>query len=70
MLALSVGPNRVRVSPPSPEVGNRSSFRNVVFSSVLKYRTMNKVQASVILIVVHHRQNPLESNKTEVTGRV
>jgi hypothetical protein len=29
-LALSKGPNRVGVSP-SPEDGNRSSFRNVVF---------------------------------------
>jgi hypothetical protein len=32
-LALYKGPNRVGVSPPSPEDGNRSSFLNVVFSS-------------------------------------
>jgi hypothetical protein len=31
--ALSTGPNWVRVFPPIPEDGNRSSFRNVVFSS-------------------------------------
>jgi hypothetical protein len=29
-LALSKGPNRVGVFPPSPENGSRSSFRNVV----------------------------------------
>jgi hypothetical protein len=33
MLALSKRPNWVGVFPPSPEDGNRSSFRNVVFSS-------------------------------------
>jgi hypothetical protein len=33
-LALSKGPNRVGVSLPSPEDGNRSSLRNVVFSSI------------------------------------
>jgi hypothetical protein len=32
LLALSKGPNRVGVFLPSPEDGNRSSFRNVVFS--------------------------------------
>jgi hypothetical protein len=31
---------------PSPEDGNRSSFRNVVFSSFLEHRTMDKVQKS------------------------
>jgi hypothetical protein len=30
-LALSKGPSRVGVSLPSPEDGNRSSFRNAVF---------------------------------------
>jgi hypothetical protein len=33
-LALSKGPNRVGVSLPSLEDGNRSGFRNVVFSSI------------------------------------
>jgi hypothetical protein len=32
-LALSKGPNRVGVFPPSPEDGNRFSFRDVVLSS-------------------------------------
>jgi hypothetical protein len=36
-LTLSKG----QVSPPSPEDGNRSSFRNVVFSNLLEYRTMD-----------------------------
>jgi hypothetical protein len=31
-LALSKGPNWVSSPPPSPEDGNRSSFRNIVFS--------------------------------------
>jgi hypothetical protein len=43
-LALSNGPSRVGVSFPSPEDGSRSSFRNVVFSSYLEFRTMDKVQ--------------------------
>jgi hypothetical protein len=33
-LALSKGPNRVGVSLPSPENGNRSSFQNLDFSSI------------------------------------
>jgi hypothetical protein len=28
---------------------------------LLEYRTMDKVQTPVILSVIHHRQNPLES---------
>jgi hypothetical protein len=43
-LALSKGPNRVGVAFPSPEDGNRSSFRNVMFSSYLEFRTTDKVQ--------------------------
>jgi hypothetical protein len=43
-LALSKGHNKVGVSLPSPEGGNRSSFRNVVFSNYLEFRTMDKVQ--------------------------
>jgi hypothetical protein len=39
-----MGPNRVVVFLPSPEDGNRSSFRNVVFSSYLEFRTIDKVQ--------------------------
>jgi hypothetical protein len=36
-------PNGVGISLPSPEDGNRSSFRNVVFSRYLEFRTMDKV---------------------------
>jgi hypothetical protein len=49
------------VSPtPSPEDGNRSSFRNVVFSSFLEYRWWTKSKNPVFPSVIHHRQNPLE----------
>jgi hypothetical protein len=41
--ALSKGPIKVDVFLPSPEDGNRSSFRNVVFLS-LESLTMNKAQ--------------------------
>jgi hypothetical protein len=42
---------------PSPEDGNTSSFRSIVFSSVfLEYRTMGKAQKSS-----NSRQNPLET---------
>jgi hypothetical protein len=43
VLALSKGPNRVSVSLASLEDGKRSSFRNVVFSTYLEFRTMDKV---------------------------
>jgi hypothetical protein len=43
-LTHSEGPNRMGASFPSPEGGNRSSFRNVAFSSYLEFRTMDKVQ--------------------------
>jgi hypothetical protein len=38
------GGRRVEVSLPSHEDGNRSGFRNVVFSSYLEFRTMDRVQ--------------------------
>jgi hypothetical protein len=60
-LAFPKGRNRVGVFLPSPENGNSSSARNVVFSTYLEFRTMNEVKELVILIVIHHRQNPLES---------
>jgi hypothetical protein len=44
MLALSKGPTRLDASLPSPEDGNRFSFGNVVFSSYLEFRTMDKVK--------------------------
>jgi hypothetical protein len=39
-VALSKGPERVGVSLPSAEDGNRSSFQNIVFS---KFQTIDKV---------------------------
>jgi hypothetical protein len=35
--------NNVGISLPSPEDGNRFSFRNAVFSSYLKFRKTDKV---------------------------
>jgi hypothetical protein len=43
-LALSKRLNRIGVSLPSPEDGNRSSFLNVVFSRYLEFRTEDKAQ--------------------------
>jgi hypothetical protein len=42
-LTSVTGPNTVGVSLRSPEEGNRSSFRNVVFSSCLEFRTTDNV---------------------------
>jgi hypothetical protein len=57
-LVLSKGPNW-GVFPPSPEDGNRSSFCNVVFSSLYNTWRWTKSNNPVILSVIHHRQNPL-----------
>jgi hypothetical protein len=43
-LELSKGPNRVRVSLPSPEVVNNYYFWSFVISDGLEFRTMDKVQ--------------------------
>jgi hypothetical protein len=43
-LTLSKVPNNVGVFLLSPENGNRSSFRNVMFSSYLEFRALDKVQ--------------------------
>jgi hypothetical protein len=42
-LDLSKGPNTAGVFYPSSENGKRPSFRNVVFSSYLEFRTIDKV---------------------------
>jgi hypothetical protein len=42
--ALSMEPYRGIVSLFSPEDGNKSRFRNVMFSSYLELRTIGKVQ--------------------------
>jgi hypothetical protein len=57
-LALSNGPNWVgSSSPPPPEDGNRSSFRNVVFCRIPD--DGKSPNNPVILCVIHHRQNHL-----------
>jgi hypothetical protein len=43
---LSKELNTAGLSFPSPEDGNRYSFRNVVFYSYLEFRTMDKDQKS------------------------
>jgi hypothetical protein len=60
-LARPKGSNRVSVSFPSHEDGNRSSFRNVVFPTYFELRTMDKVQ---ILNDSgrYDRQNPFKDN--------
>jgi hypothetical protein len=62
-LALSKGLNRVGVSVPSPENGNRSSFRNVAFSSYLELQTVDKIQKTS---GIHRYENLLDPsvNKT------
>jgi hypothetical protein len=48
-LALSKAPNRVGFSLLTPEDGNRSSFRNVVFSIIYNPRRWTKPRSPVIL---------------------
>jgi hypothetical protein len=48
---------------PSPQDGNRSSFRNVVFSRIPENGKSPKKKTPVILCVIHHRQNCLESTR-------
>jgi hypothetical protein len=60
-LTLSKRPNRVGDSFPSPEDGNRSSFLNVVFSSIYsserwtKYRNPGILNCSHVLLNVNNR---------------
>jgi hypothetical protein len=60
-LALSRRPKRVDVFLFSPEGGTRSSFRDVVISSYLEFRTIDKSINPGIRSAIQHRQNPLES---------
>jgi hypothetical protein len=51
-----------RCLPPSSEDGNKSTFRNVEFSSLFRIKDdWQSPKTSVILNVIHHGQNPLES---------
>jgi hypothetical protein len=54
--------NRVDISLPSPEDGNKSSFQNVVFSSYLVFQMMDKVHKlnyseylSTLLVLGHNQ---------------
>jgi hypothetical protein len=49
------------MSPISPEDGNRSSFRNVVFSSFYNTGRWAKSENSVIWSPIYRCQNPLKS---------
>jgi hypothetical protein len=68
-LALSKGLNRVGIFLPSPEDGNRFSFQNVVFSTCLEFRTMNKVHQPSDSGVIDHLQNPLNSSMENDSDR-
>jgi hypothetical protein len=57
------GLNRVGFSLPSPEDGNRSSFRNIAFSSIYNSGRWTKPRNLVILRVMHLRHNPFELGK-------
>jgi hypothetical protein len=57
-----------RCLPSSPEDKNRSSFRNVVFSSLWNTERWRESKNPVILSVIHHRQNPIES--TRIIGKI
>jgi hypothetical protein len=56
--AQSKGTNRVGVSLPSPEDGNRSRFRNAVLSAIWNSIRWTKCRNPVILSVIQHCQNP------------
>jgi hypothetical protein len=48
----------------SPEDGNRSSFRNVMFFLSLFFNTrMTKSENTISLKVIHHCQNPIVTNQ-------
>jgi hypothetical protein len=55
-----MGPKRICVFLPSPEVENRSSFWNFALISNLKSRTLARVHKRMALSVVLHRQNHLD----------
>jgi hypothetical protein len=69
-LALSKGPNRVGVSFPSPEDGNRSRFRNFLFSSCLQFRTMNKFHKPSYSVIHHRLFRMVKSRRKRRVGHV
>jgi hypothetical protein len=62
--AISKGPNRVRDFLLSPEDGNRTSFRNVVFI-VFRISDDGQSPETAILSVTDHRPNPSDSACTK-----
>jgi hypothetical protein len=52
-IALAEGPNR--------ETGNRSSFRNVVFSCIQNSGRWTQSRDPATLSAIHHRRNPSDS---------
>jgi hypothetical protein len=59
-------PNRVRVSLLSAEDGNRSRFETLCFLIVYNSGRWAKSINPLILNVIHHHQNPLDSEMTSV----
>jgi hypothetical protein len=70
MLDLSKRPNTLGVSIPTSEDRNRSSFRNVVFSSYLEFRTMkSRHRNPVTLNVIDHHQKPSDYTYRNLLGK-
>jgi hypothetical protein len=53
MFGLSKDLNRVHISLPTPEDGNRSSFRNVMFPTCLEFRTIGNVRKPIDFEVLY-----------------
>jgi hypothetical protein len=51
--------------PPTPENGDKSSFRNIAFSSFQNTGRCTKSKIPVIVRVMHHCQSPLKSTNTK-----
>jgi hypothetical protein len=60
-------PNREGVSFHSPEDESRSSFRNGMFCTYQEFRVLNKSTNPVILSVIYHLRNPLDSTYNFIT---
>jgi hypothetical protein len=67
-LALSKGPNKVGISFPLPEDGNRTSLRNVMSSIYFEFRLMDKVQKSSNSEVEPFRFNKTWGNLLKLVG--
>jgi hypothetical protein len=61
MLALSKGPNRVRVSLHLKTETDPVSETSCFSSNYLESGRWTKSENPVILCVIHHRQNPIKS---------